>query len=84
MPDTRLLGPSTIYKLTQISVQVTVDQSGRVTAAHAIENGEKNNSLLTNITIAAAKRWLFEPAILNGKTVPETHTIVFEFRPRNP
>jgi hypothetical protein len=84
MPDTRLLGPSMIYKLTQISVQVAVDRAGRVTAAHAIENGEKSNSLLANITVAAAKQWLFEPAILNGKTIPEIHTIVFEFRPRNP
>lgn len=36
---------------------------------------------LTNQVLTAARQWTFEPAQVNGKTVPSTTTIVFSFRP---
>lgn len=81
MPDMRSTASVMVYDVAEIFVQVNVDQSGRVTAAHVVENGKENNSLLASASLAAAKRWLFAPAVLNGKTVPAEHVIVFKFRP---
>jgi hypothetical protein len=84
MPNTKLFGSSiVVYDITQIPVQVHVDQTGHVTSAAVAKNRTKN-SLLTSVCVAAAKQWIFEPAIMNGKSVPAAHTIVFEFHPNNP
>lgn len=81
MPNTRLLGASIFHDATQISVQVSVDRTGRVTAAHALQNGKKSSSLLSSVCVTAARQWVFEPASLNGKNVAADHIIVFDFHP---
>jgi TonB family protein len=64
----------------KVEVQVTIDESGHVTNAWPVYSIGKPNSLLANAAIAAARRWIFEPATLHGKPVAAEHRIVFDFR----
>jgi TonB family protein len=76
MPETAALG-----QFAQIAVQVSIDATGNVTAAHAAENGDNRNVALAGSAVTAARQWRFQPATLNGKPVPGEYTIVFAFRP---
>ena len=76
MPETTRFG-----QFEQVSVQVDIDPSGRVTAASATVNGIESKSAAAAVAVSAAKRWIFHPASLNGKAVPSEYTIVFSFHP---
>ncbi len=82
LPNTKFSGLAINYDDLEIQVQVSIDRSGHVTEAHWLQNGKKISSLLTGAAVAAAKQWIFEPAILRGTAVSADHTIVFEFRGR--
>ena len=79
MPNTRNLTPGSITQTTRVEVEVRVDNSGHVKAAHLLNNNVKNQ--LGAAAVAAAKQWTFQPATLRGQRVESDHTIVFEFRP---
>jgi len=79
MPNTRNLTPGSITQTTRVEVEVRVDNSGHVKAAHLLNNNVKNQ--LGAAAVAAAKQWTFQPATLRGQKVESDHTIVFEFRP---
>jgi TonB family protein len=81
IPSGILVGPSVIYKVTQVQVQLSIDAQGRVTQAHVVQNANRVNALLAGTAVSAAKQWTFEPATIHGKRIPADHTIVFEFRP---
>ena len=65
MPETTPVG-----QFARISVQVSIDRGGYVTAAHALKEEGTINTTLEAIATAAAQRWRFEPATLNGKPIP--------------
>jgi hypothetical protein len=70
-----------LWQDTLISVDVTIDQYGRVAQAVALNDGIPVRSLaLTGQAVAAAREWIFEPARMGDKPVSSHHTIVFEFR----
>jgi hypothetical protein len=79
MPETTPVG-----QYARISVQVSIDRGGYVTAAHALKNEGTINEMLAEIATAAAQRWRFEPATLNGKPIPAEYRIVFAFHRQMP
>jgi TonB family protein len=81
MPNTRALPQELIGEVTRVEVEVRIDDTGRVTAAHAINQGPGSKAQLTSEALTAAKQWTFQPATLHGEKVESQHTIVFEFRP---
>lgn len=59
----------------QVSVQVTIDESGKVIAAKAVSG----NPLLQASAVAAANRSKFTPTQLSGQPVKVTGVIVYSF-----
>ena len=68
-----------ITEVTRVEVEVRIDTTGHVKAAHLTNPNVK--SALGSAALAAAKQWTFQPASLRGQHVDSDHTIVFEFRP---
>jgi TonB family protein len=62
-----------------VEVEVRIDVSGRVSAAHLETPNVKPQ--LASAAMAAARQWTFQPATLRGQRVETSHTIIFEFRP---
>jgi protein TonB len=60
-----------------VKVQVTVDESGKVIAAHVISGLGYG---LDDIALAAASATLFEPATLCGKPLVGTKILPFRFQ----
>jgi protein TonB len=58
-----------------VVVSVTVDEAGKVVAAHAVSG----NPLLTQAAVQAAYGWRFSPTLLSGQPVKVTGTISFVF-----
>jgi TonB family protein len=81
MPNTRALPQGLIGEVTRVEVEVHIDDAGRVTEAHALNQGAGSKAQLTSAALTAAKQWTFQPATLHGEKVESQHTIVFEFRP---
>jgi Ca-activated chloride channel family protein len=64
----------------QVSVQVTIDESGNVTSATAIAG----NPLLQAEAVAAARRAKFTPTKLSGKPVKVAGAIIYNFDSSDP
>jgi TonB family protein len=64
-----------------IVVEVRIDAQGYVTEAHVVDSDSEEN-VLANSALVAAKSWIFEPALVDGKRVPSDHRIAFHFRPQ--
>ena len=79
MPNTRSLTPGSITEATRVDVEVRIDASGHVKAAHVMNANVKQQ--LGNAAMAAAKQWTFQPATLRGQPVESDHTIRFQFTP---
>jgi protein TonB len=58
-----------------VVVSVTVDESGKVIAAHAVSG----NPLLTQAAVQTAYGWRFSPTLLSGQPVKVSGTISFIF-----
>lgn len=58
-----------------VAVEVTIDETGNVIAAHAISG----HPLLQSSAVAAARQATFQPTIKNGQPVKVTKVIMFEF-----
>ncbi len=65
----------------EIQLRVTINKLGRVTSATVVSQNGSVSGLLTGISMDAARRWVFKPAQLDGRTIPSEHTISFVFRP---
>lgn len=59
----------------EVNVRVSIGEDGRVTEAVAISG----HPLLQSAAEGAARRWIFKPAILNGKPVRSQSTLTFLF-----
>lgn len=79
IPDTSLLGVTPLYQSTQIEIQVRIDSAGHVVGARSVSDQKKDTALLTESALAAARKWTFEPATMNGKAIPVDYSIVFAF-----
>jgi hypothetical protein len=78
MPDIRQIMPAGVPYLIRVGIAMTVDQNGQVTEAHATTEP----TILTNICIAAARKWRFTPASVNHRSVESSYSVVFVFRPK--
>lgn len=58
-----------------VQVQVTIDESGKVTAAEVISG----HPLLRDAALDAAKGWVFKPTELSGTAVKAQGTLTFNF-----
>jgi len=64
-----------------IKVKVRIDETGHVTAAHALIEGPKRDRKLLAAAAAAVREWTFEPAKAHGANVPCEETIVIHLGP---
>jgi hypothetical protein len=67
----------------QVQVEVSINVSGRVTAAHLVGSAGPYASLLGAWALNTARLWTFHPATLGGEPVPSTMVLTFHYtRPR--
>jgi protein TonB len=59
----------------KVEVRVTISATGRVTKASAISG----HPLLRDAAVEAARRWEFEPTVVNGTPVETELVLTFEF-----
>jgi hypothetical protein len=81
-PNAKSLGVSKMAAATDVQIKVRIDDSGHVTAAHALLDGSPHDEALTGAVTAAVKQWIFEPAKMHGKNVPSEETVVIRVGPR--
>jgi hypothetical protein len=81
-PNAKSLGLSKMAAATDVQIKVRIDDSGHVTAAHALLDGSPHDEALTGAVTAAVKQWIFEPAKMHGKNVPSEETVVIRVGPR--
>ncbi len=79
LPNTRLMPPGVLATAVKVEVILSVDETGHVTEAHLADGTKKVSSFVVSASIVAAKQWVFEPAMLNGKPVPSKHSVAFQF-----
>lgn len=65
---------------TVIQIQVAVGVRGRVSSAHILSTRGPVSEPLLKEAVRAARRWVFEPAKASGRSVPGTHTILFQLQ----
>jgi hypothetical protein len=82
-PSAKSLGVSRVSAPTDFEIKVRIDESGRVTAAHALLDRTRHDETLSAAVTAAVKQWIFEPAKIQGKNVASEQTIVIRVDPRN-
>ncbi|MGI8959519.1 MAG: hypothetical protein ACR2IV_07140 [Bryobacteraceae bacterium] len=82
-PSAKSLGVSRISPPTDFEIKVRIDESGRVTAAHALLDRTRHDETVTAAVTAAVKKWIFEPAKMQGRNVASEETIVVRVDPRN-
>jgi hypothetical protein len=81
-PNAKSLGLSKMAAASDVQIKVRIDDSGHVTAAHALLDGSPHDEALTGAVTAAVKQWIFEPAKMHGKNVPSEETVVIRVGPR--
>lgn len=79
MPETTPAGA-----FARIAVAVNIDPAGNVSAAHALKDEGPANPELAEIATAAAQKWRFAAATLNGQPVSSEYRITFAFHRKNP
>jgi TonB family protein len=67
----------------QVDVEVEIDATGRVTGAKAVRSTGWAGRLMMPQAEAAARRWSFEPARLNGEAVPSRMVLSFRLGEEN-
>src|SRR5207248_11011723 len=82
MPNANNLESSALSEATDVEVQVRIDEGGRVTAARVVNDTSNIDELLVTAAISAVKEWIFEPAKMDGRSVPGNHMIRFHFTPK--
>jgi TonB family protein len=79
LPDASQRARATIRGKVRVSVNVHVDESGRVTQAVFAAPGP--SQYFADRALEAAKLWLFAPAKMAGHNVPSDWVLRFEFDP---
>jgi protein TonB len=92
--DTRYVSPRPVYQVLpdisqlpqvmrstagEVSVVVNIDPAGHVTAARIEFKNPKPPGAIIAAAENAARKWVFEPARLDGRPIPSEHSIVFRF-----
>ena len=67
-----------IWKATVVDVNVSVDATGNVVKAEAVQKAGLN-PLLRDAAVQAARRWKFQPAQFDGHAVPANIVVQFNF-----
>lgn len=83
IPNFQASGAINIAHPVQIDVNVSIDETGRVTDARISNEPADSNRILAKQAVAAAKLWTFEPAKVHGQNVPCKHIISFVFERRS-
>ena len=81
-PDAKSLGVSRIAQAVDIAVKIRIDESGRVTSAHALIDGSVRDPAVMAAATAVVKQWTFEPAKMQGKNVASEDTVVIHVDPK--
>src|SRR5580704_2282830 len=76
-PDVSPGSRRTITGHVKVSVQVSVDTSGSVSQARLVSSGP--SKYFANQALAAARRWKFTPAKVNGQPLPSEWILRFQF-----
>ena len=79
MPSSREAGGPAHTMPILVTVQVSIDDKGRVTAAQAMPGA---SPYWSGRSVEAARQWRYEPAMLHGQHVPSIAAIVFKFAAR--
>ncbi|HEX3681769.1 MAG TPA: energy transducer TonB [Bryobacteraceae bacterium] len=74
-PDVQIAEPL------DVKVKIRIDETGHVTAAHALLEGPRRDRKLMAAAAAAVRQWTFEPAKAHGANVPCEETIVIHLGP---
>jgi protein TonB len=64
----------------EVEVTLHIDASGRVVRADPVQRLTGLYQHIERAAVNAAERWRFQPATIDGKTVPSVQTIKFLFR----
>ncbi len=79
-PDLSSVPPSLMAVVSDVRIQVRVNEQGRVIQVVELTS-QPDNKFLTRLALNAARRWTFEPARRQGQPVPSDYTIAFHFGP---
>jgi hypothetical protein len=82
-PSAKSLGISRVSTPTDFEIKVRIDESGRVTAAHALLDRARHDEAVTAAVTGAVRQWIFEPAKMQGKNVASEQTVIIRVDPRN-
>lgn len=77
MPDVSRAATNTIRGHVRVRVRVQVDANGNVSNAEFDQRGPSR--YFANAALDAARNWKFQPARVNGRAVPSTWLLQFEF-----
>jgi TonB family protein len=77
LPDVPRDASNTIRGHIQVGVRVQVDANGNV--SHAEFDPQGPSRYFANLALDAARNWKFQPAQVNGRAVPSTWLLQFEF-----
>ncbi len=78
MPDVSPGAKKTIEGRLKVAVEVSVDTSGNVTEAKFVSQGP--SPYFANRALAAARRWKFNPAQIDGQAAASKWILRFQFR----
>lgn len=78
MPDVSPTAQNTIEGRLKVSVRVAVDASGNVSEAKFVSPGP--SAYFAGRALAAARRWKFNPALVNGQPAASEWVLHFQFR----
>jgi TonB family protein len=78
LPDVSPGAQGTIEGRLKVSVQVAVDASGNVSDAKLVSPGP--SKYFASRAMAAARRWKFDPARMDGQPAPSVWVLRFQFR----
>jgi TonB family protein len=77
LPDVSQKARDTIYGTVRVSVKINVDSSGNITSADLDSPGP--SQYFADQALAAARRWEFAPAKVDGRNVATEWIVRFEF-----
>ena len=78
LPDVSQKARDTIHGKVRVSVKVQVDPSGAVSGAELDSPGP--SKFFADLAVEAARKWVFSPPEINGKSVASEWRLQFDFR----
>jgi len=82
LPDVSPSASNTIHGTVKVRVKAAVDSNGSVSDASLESMGPSR--YFSGLALQAARQWKFKPPQVDGKPVPSTWILQFEFRQRGP